>query len=206
MDKNALFKLSYGLFILSGKIEEKHNACIINTAMQVSDNPSKICISVNKSNYTHDIVLKTGKFNLSILSEDSDFDLFKHFGFQSGRNIDKFADFDDYKISENGLTYITKGTNSFISADVKQTVDLGSHTLFIAAISEAEILSESASVTYEFYHQNIKPQPKTSADSDGKTVWVCRICGYEYEGETIPDDYICPLCKHPASDFDKVIK
>ncbi|EHO84319.1 hypothetical protein HMPREF0380_01166 [Eubacterium infirmum F0142] len=203
MNKNALFKISYGLFVLTSKTEDKHSGCIINTAMQISENPLRVCISINKANYTHELVMQSKKFNVSILSEEADFDIFKHFGFQCGRDIDKFAEYDSYKLSENGLAYVTKGTNAFISAEVEETIDSGSHTLFIAKVTEAEILSDVPSTTYEYYQNNIKPKPEKPAYSDG-TVWVCKVCGYKYEGEVLPEDYICPLCKHPASDFEKI--
>ena len=174
MNKNALFKISYGLYVLTSKDGDKHSGCIINTAMQISETPLRVCISINKANYTHDLVMKSKKFNISALSQEADFDTFKHFGFQSGRDVDKFAGYDSYKISENGLAYVTKGTNAFISAEVEETLD-----------------------------SNIKPKPEKPAESD-KTVWVCKVCGYKYEGEELPEDYICPLCKHPASDFEKM--
>ena len=132
MNKNALFKISYGLYVLTSKDGDKHSGCIINTAMQISETPLRVCISINKANYTHDLVMKSKKFNISALSQEADFDTFKHFGFQSGRDVDKFAGYDSYKISENGLAYVTKGTNAFISAEVEETLDSGSHTLFIA--------------------------------------------------------------------------
>ena len=203
MNKNALFKISYGLYVLTSKDGDKHSGCIINTAMQISETPLRVCISINKANYTHDLVMKSKKFNISALSQEADFDTFKHFGFQSGRDVDKFAGYDSYKISENGLAYVTKGTNAFISAEVEETLDSGSHTLFIAKVTDAEILSDVPSTTYDYYQSNIKPKPEKPAESD-KTVWVCKVCGYKYEGEVLPEDYICPLCKHPASDFEKM--
>ena len=164
-------------------------------------------MAVNKANYTHDMILKTGIFNISVISEEADFALFKHFGFQSGKNVDKFADFTDCKISENGLPYITKGTNAFFSITVQQTVDLGSHTLFIGTIDAMEVLSAASSATYTYYQENIKPKPEAvGKTSDGQTVWRCTICGYEYVGEELPDDFICPVCKHSASDFEKLLK
>ena len=205
MDNKAMFKISYGLFVLSVIKDGKDNGCIINTAMQVTAEPNRITIAVNKANYTHDIIAETGKFTVSTISQDADFELFKRFGFQSGRDTDKFADFSGYKRAENGVVYITEGTNSYISAEVEQTVDLGSHTLFICKVTDAEILNDTPSATYEYYHANIKPKPQESKPA-GKTVWRCTICGYEHEAEELPADFICPLCKHPASDFEKVIK
>ena len=207
MDMKAMYKLSYGLFVLTAKRGEKDNGCITNTAIQVTSEPNRISIAVNKANYTHDMVLETGKFNVSIISEKADFDLFKHFGFQSGRDVDKFADFTDCARAENGIFYITKGTNAVISAEVEQCIDLGSHTLFIAKVTDLMVLDAGSSATYEYYQNNIKPKPQAVGTTPtGQTIWRCRICGYEYVGEELPEDFICPLCKHPASDFEKVVK
>lgn len=204
MDKKTMYKLTYGLFVLVSGSEGKDSGCIINTAGQVTSEPNRISIAVNKANYTHDLVKKSGKFNISILSEDADFEIFKHFGFQSGRDVDKFSGYTDCKRSANGLYYITAGTNGYISATVEQTVDLGSHTLFIASVDDMEVLANVPSATYAYYQSSIKPQPKAK-ETKGKTVWRCTVCGYIYEGEELPADYICPLCKHPASDFEKVV-
>lgn len=202
MDKKAMYKLTYGLFVLTSESDGKDSGCIINTAGQVTSEPNRISIAVNKANFTHDLVKTSGKFNLSILSEAASFDTFKHFGFQSGREVDKFADYTECKRSKNGLYYITAGTNAYISATVEQTIDLGSHTLFIATVDDMEVLSDVPSASYAYYQSEIKPKPEKPAG--GKTVWRCKICGYVYEGEELPKDYICPLCKHPASDFEKV--
>jgi len=204
MDNKALYKLSYGLFVLTSGEDGKNTGCIINTAIQGASDPLTMTICVNKANYTHDVILKTNKFNVSVIAEDADFDLFKHFGFQSGRDVDKFADFKDYKLSGNELPYITKGTNAFYSCWVRETVDLGSHTLFIATITDMEVLSDTPSSTYVYYMDNIKPKPEAPKEKTGKVYWRCIICGYIYEGDPIPDDFICPLCKHPASDFERV--
>lgn len=204
MDKKTMYKLTYGLFVLTSASEGKDSGCIINTAGQVTSEPNRISITVNKSNFTHDLVKKSGKFNVSILSEAANFDTFKHFGFQSGRDVDKFADYADCKRSANGLYYVTAGTNGYISAAVEQSIDLGSHTMFIAAVEDMEVLSDVPSATYAYYQSAIKPKPEIAAAA-GKTVWRCTVCGYVYEGEEIPADFICPLCKHPASDFEKVV-
>ena len=205
MDKKAMYKLSYGLFVLTTEYEGKVNGCITNTAIQVTSEPNRIAIAVNKSNLTHDLMKASNKFNISIISQEADVSLFKHFGFQSGRDVDKFAEFADYKMSGNGLPYITKGTNAWISAWIEQSIDLGSHTLFIALVTDMEVLSKAPSCTYDYYQSEIKPKPqKAGTTQEGKTIWRCRICGYEYVGEELPDDFICPLCKHPASDFEKV--
>ena len=203
MDKKAMYKLTYGLFVVTARSGEKDNGCIINTAAQVTSSPNRISIAVNKENFTHDMIKETGKFNLSILSEQAGFEVFKHFGFQSGRTVDKFDGFGACARSANGLYYVTEGTNAYISAVVEQAIDLGSHTLFIAAVEDMEVLSDVPAATYAYYQANIKPKPEAKAPQ-GKTVWRCKVCGYIYEGEELPADYICPLCKHPASDFEKV--
>lgn len=203
MDNKAMYRLSYGLFVLTCALEGKDNGCIINTAIQVTGEPNRISIAVNKANYTQELIQKNGKFNISVLSEEASFDLFRRFGFQSGRNVDKFADFPYCRRSSNGLYYVTAGTNAYISATVEQTIDLGSHTLFIAAADDMEVLSAVPSATYAYYQSQIKPKPAQTAPA-GKTVWRCTVCGYIYEGEELPTDYVCPLCKHPASDFEKV--
>ena len=203
MNKKAMYSLSYGLFVLTSRVGDKDNGCIINTAGQVTSEPNRISIAVNKANLTHDMVKESGKFNISILSEKASFDIFKHFGFQTGKNVDKFEGYTACKRSENGLYYITEGTNAYISATVEQTVDLGTHTLFIAAVDDMDVLSAVPSATYAYYQSNIKPKPEKKAPS-GKTTWRCTVCGYTYEGEELPADFVCPICKHPASDFEKV--
>lgn len=205
MDNQAMFKLSYGLFVLTARDGEKDNGCIINTAIQAASTPNQLSICVNKANYTHDMIVKTGIFTVSILNQKASFDIFKRFGFASGRDVDKFADYDECKRGENSVYYITEDTNAYISVKVSKTEDLGSHTMFVGEITDMEILGEEPSVTYAYYFQHIKPKPEASASPSGKTVWRCKICGYEYEGEEIPEDYICPICKHPASDFEKVL-
>lgn len=207
MDNKAMYKLSYGLFVLTAKVGDKENGCITNTAVQVASEPNTISFAVNKANFTHDMVMETKRANISVISEAADFELFKHFGFQSGRDVDKFADFRDCKYAENGIPYITKGTNAYFSIDVKQTVDLGSHTLFIGVPTAMEVLADTASATYAYYQSDIKPKPeKVGETGTGQTIWRCRICGYEYVGEEMPDDFLCPLCNHPKADFEKIVK
>ena len=207
MDIKAMYKLSYGLFVLTAREADKDNGCIINTAIQAALSPNQLSICVNKANYTHDIIKKTGEFTVSVLSQNAGFDLFKHFGFQSGRELNKFENFSKCKRGANGIYYITEGTNAYISVKVTKTNDLGSHTMFIGEISDMEVLSEAPSVTYDYYLNNIKPKPQAVGTTPaGQTVWRCIICGYEYVGEELPEDFICPLCKHPASDFEKIIK
>lgn len=195
----AIHKLTYGLFILTAKDGNKDNGCIINTVTQVTSEPNRITIAVNKANYTHDMIVKTGEFNVSVLTENSKFETYKHWGFQSGKDTDKLEAI-SFKRSENGITYIADETNAYISAKVISSIDLGSHTLFIADVTASEVLSDDESVTYSYYHKNIKPsKPKTEEKKKG---FICTICGYIYEGDTLPDDFICPWCKHPASDFE----
>lgn len=201
MNNNAMYKLSYGLFVITANENGFDNGCIINTAQQVTTSPNRISVTLNKSGKTHDMIKNTGVFNISVISEDAYFELFKHFGFQSGANCDKFNGFEAAKRSENGIFYLTAGINSYISAKVIQEIDLGSHTMFIADVTDADIVSDIPSATYAYYHSNIKPKPQEKKSK--KTVWRCKVCGYEYEGETLPEDFICPICKHPASDFEK---
>ena len=206
MDKKAIFKLSYGLFVLTANKDGKDNGCIINTAIQVTSEPNVISVAVNKNNLTHDMIMDTKKLTVSVIAQDADFELFKRFGFQSGKNADKFAGFTDCKRGANDTMIITKGTNAFISAWVQKTVDMGTHTVFYAQVTDMEVLSDAASATYEYYQSNIKPKPEAVGKTkDGQTIWRCRICGYEYVGEEVPDDFICPICKHGKQDFEKVV-
>ncbi len=207
MDKKAMYKLTYGLFVLTANENGKDNGCIINTAIQAAGDPNQVSISVSKQNYTHDMIVRTGKFTVSSITEKADFSLFKRFGFQSGKDTDKFQGFDGWMRGINGVTYITESTNAYISVEVEKSIDLGSHTLFIGKVTDMEVLSDDKSVTYEFYQSNIKPKPeKVGTTPKGETVWRCIICGYEYVGEELPEDFICPWCKHPASDFEKIVR
>ena len=201
MNEKTLHQLSYGLFVLTTQAQGRHNGCIINTAQQVASNPTRVAIAVNKANLTHDMIVQSGLFNLSILSQQAPFSLLRHFGFQSGRDCDKFSPLPAVQKTPNGLYAVTEGTCGWISARVEQQHDLGSHTLFIAQVTDMDVLCDAPPVTYAYYHSHIKPRPETK--NTAKSVWRCRICGYEYEGEELPEDYICPLCKHPASDFEK---
>ena len=207
MDKKAMYKLSYGLFVLTAKEGEKDNGCIINTAIQAASTPNQMSICVNKANYTHDMIMRTGAFTVSVINQQAKFDLFEHFGFQSGKEVNKFEGYNACSRSENGIYYVTEGPNAYISVKVDKTEDLGSHTMFVGEITDMEVLSDVPSVTYDYYMKNIKPKPQeVGKTEDGQTIWRCTICGYEYVGEELPDDFICPLCKHPASDFEKVTK
>lgn len=200
MNGAAMYKLSYGLFVVTAREDGKDNGCITNTAGQVTTDPNRITLTVNKANYTHDMIRNTGVFNVSILSEKASFSTFRHFGFQSGRDVDKFADYPAARRAENGVYYIEEGTNAWLSAKVVDTMDLGTHTLFLADVTGGEVLSDDASATYAYYHANIKPAP----EKETKKGWRCKICGYIYEGEVLPDDFVCPICKHGASDFEKI--
>ena len=199
LDSNALFKISYGLYCLTASESGKNNGCIINTVVQVTASPLKIAVCVNKTNYTHEMIVNTGVFNVSVLTESTPFSVFERFGFASGRDTEKFADFDAWTAAENGLPYLTEHTNAFYSAKVIEQVDCGTHTMFIAEVTQAKILSEEKSVTYEYYFANIKPKPQQK-----KKGWVCKICGYVHEGEELAEDFVCPWCKHPASDFEPI--
>ena len=197
LDQKALYKLTYGLFVLTAKEGDKDNGCIINTAMQVTTSPNRIIIVVNKQNYTHDMIMRTKTFNVSCLSENASFEVFKHFGFQSGKDVDKMEG-KSYLRAENGIVYVEDMANAYISGKVVSETDLGTHTMFLADVTDAKVLGDAESVSYSYYQKNIKPAPQPAK----KKGWVCKICGYVYEGEDLPEDFICPLCKHPASDFE----
>ncbi|MCM1064495.1 MAG: flavin reductase [Eubacterium sp.] len=197
MDKKAMYQLTYGLFILTAREGEKDNGCIVNTVTQVTTEPNRITVAVNKNNYTHDMIARTGEFNVSILTENSRFDTYKHWGFQSGADTDKLESV-EYQRGANGIVYITSECNAYISAKVVSATDLGTHTLFLADVTDCGVLSEDASVTYAYYQKNIKTAPQTQEKKKG---FICTVCGYIYEGDTLPEDFICPWCKHPASDF-----
>ncbi len=199
LDKTSLFAISYGLFVLTAKDGARDNGCIINTVIQATSTPLRVTFTVNKANMTHDMVLKSGIFNLSILTERSKFDVYQRFGLKSGREYDKFADYSDFARSVNGLTYVTEGVNVLLSGKVINTLDCGTHTLFLADLTEARRLNGDASVTYDFYHKHIKPAP--GAGDAQKKGWVCTVCGYIHESDTLPADFICPVCKHGAEVF-----
>ncbi len=207
IEKNSLFKLSYGLFALFTYDGKRHNACIVNTVAQLTDEPLLISVCVNRSNYTCKTALESRKMNVSVLDESSEFEIYKRFGFQSGRDADKLDGLSAVSESENGLKYLTEQSNAFISLEVESIVELPTHIVFICRVTEAKILSDTPSATYAYYHASIKPAPETkSTQSEGKKIvgWRCKICNYVYEGETLPKDLICPWCKHPASDFEPI--
>jgi len=202
VDRAAMFKLSYGLFVLTERESGKDNGCIINTAMQLTSSPPRMSITVNKANYTHDMIVSTGEFNVSILTQDAPFCVFEQFGFQSGKDVDKFAGcgYDDRAL--NGVRYLPEYTNGVISGKVIESRDCGTHTLFIADVTQAFTLSDEPSTTYQYYADHIKPKPQ--APKEKKKGFVCKICGYVYEGDVLPGDFVCPICKHGAEDFESV--
>lgn len=199
MDNTAFFKLSYGLFVVTAHEGYKDNGCITNTVVQQTTTPNRISVTINKNNYTHDMIKRTGVFNVSVLSEKAKFETFKHWGFQSGKDVDKTMGITYFRL-ENGVIYIVDGVNAVMCAKVEQEVDLGTHTMFIAEVTDAFSTEEDSSATYAFYHKNIKPAPQQAK----KKGWICTVCGYIYEGEVLPEDFICPTCKHPASDFKRI--
>lgn len=205
IEKEAMYKLTYGLFVLVAKNGEKQNGCIVNTVSMITDNPKRITVFVNQSNYTEKLIKATGEFTVSILTEKTPFTVFEKFGFVSGRDVDKFAG-DHYPQAENGLYYIPEYSNAVLSAKVIDAHDYGTHTLFVAEVTEAKKLSDEPSVTYAYYQQNIKPKPQIKTEQTDKKLhhWVCKVCGYVYEGESMPDDFVCPWCKHPKEDFEQI--
>lgn len=206
MDTKSVYKISYGLYVLTASQGDKDNGCIINTLSQLTSSPMQISVTVNKANLTHDMIKATGVFNVSVIDNSADFSLFRHFGFQSGRNAQKFGTPDSYKFSpcyaDNGVIYVKSGANAFLSGKVVNDIDLGTHTMFIAEMTGGEVLSDKPSMTYEYYQQNVKPKPAQTAEK--KSGWVCKVCGYIYEGEELPEDFVCPVCKHGREDFEKL--
>ena len=197
----ALFRMSYGLYVLTARENGVDNGCVINTATQVTDKPKQIAIAVNKANLTHDQILHTGTFNLSVLDTSAPFGLIRRFGFQSGRDADKFEGMEERRTA-NGLRCLPEHCNAVLSARVVEARDCGTHTLFIAALTEAQACPGEASMTYQYYLDHVKPRPQPMEEK--KTGWVCKVCGYVYEGETLPADYVCPLCKHGPEDFERL--
>ncbi len=198
-DMTALFKIGYGLYVVTSNDGKKDNGLIVNTVAQVTSQPNRIAVTINKMNYSHHVIEQTGVMNLNILSEEAPFSVFENFGFQSGRTADKFAG-EELTRTDNGLVMLRKYVNAVMSLKVIQYIDLGTHGMFICDVTEARVISNAPSMTYAFYHAHVKPKPAT----EGKKGFVCKICGYVYEGETLPDDFICPLCKHGAADFEPI--
>ncbi|MBQ3102448.1 flavin reductase [bacterium] len=200
-DLKALFNIGYGLYLVTSNDGKKDNGLIVNTISQVSISPDKIAVTINKDNYSHHVIKQTGKLNVNCLTTETPFSIFEKFGFQSGRTTNKF-DGCTPLYSDNGLVFLPKYINSFMSLKVEKYVDLDSHGMFICSITESRVISDIETMTYSYYHANVKPKPQT----EGKVGFVCKICGYIYEGETLPDDFVCPLCKHGASDFEPIAK
>ena len=198
-DLTALFKIGYGLYVVTSNDGKKDNGLIVNTVTQVTNTPNRIAVTINKENYSHHIIKQTGLMNINCLTVDAPFSVFEAFGFVSGRNVDKFKDCEPLR-SDNGLVFLPRYINSFMSLKVEQYVDLDTHGMFICSVTEARVISDRETMTYAYYHSNVKPKPQT----DGKKGYVCKICGYVYEGEELPEDFICPLCKHGASDFEPI--
>ena len=198
-DLTALFNIGYGLYVVTCNDGQKDNGLIVNAVTQVTNTPNKIAVTINKENYSHHIIKQNGKMNVNVLSVDAPFSVFEKFGFESGRNVNKF-DSDEQLRSDNGLVFLPRYINSFISLKVEQYVDLDTHGMFICEVTESRVLSDKETMTYSYYYDKVKPKPQI----DGKKGYVCKICGYIYEGETLPEDIICPLCKHGAADFEEI--
>ena len=199
IENSALFKISYGLFVVTSNDGTRDNGLIVNTVSQITDTPLRVVVAVNKKNYSHDVIKETKKMNVCCLSVDAPFSFFETFGFKSGRDTYKFESITPHH-SENGLAVLPEFINSFISLEVESYVDMDSHGMFICTVTEAKKLSDKESMTYSYYQENVKPKPE-AAKAKG---YVCKICGYVYEGEPLPEDFICPWCKHGAGDFEKI--
>ena len=198
-DLTALFRIGYGLYVVTSHDGKKDNGLIVNTVTQVTNTPNRIAVTINKENYSHHIIKQTGKMNINCLTEDAPFSVFEKFGFVSGRNVDKFADCEPLR-SDNGLIFLPRYINAFLSLKVEQYVDLDTHGMFICSVTEARVISDKRTMTYTYYQENVKPKPQT----EGKKGYVCTVCGWVYEGDTLPDDIVCPLCKHGAADFEEI--
>ncbi|MBQ8885301.1 MAG: flavin reductase [Clostridia bacterium] len=198
-DLTALFNIGYGLYVVTSNDGKKDNGLIVNTVTQVTNTPNRIAVTINKENYSHHVIKQTGKMNINCLSTDAPFAVFERFGFQSGRNVDKFEDIEPLR-SDNGLAFLPRYINSFMSLKVEQYIDLETHGMFICSVSEARVISDKETMSYAYYHANVKPKPQT----EGKKGYVCKICGWVYEGEELPEDIVCPLCKHGAADFEEI--
>ena len=198
-DLSALFKIGYGLYVVTSNDGKKDNGLIVNTVTQVTNSPNRVAVCINKQNYSHHTIKNTGVMNVNCLSVEAPFSVFEDFGFQSGKNVDKFANWEPLR-SDNGLVFLPKYINSFMSLKVEDYIDLDTHGMFICSVTEARVISDKETMTYTYYQNNVKPKPET----DGKKGWVCTVCGYIYEGEELPEDFICPLCKHGVADFEPI--
>ncbi len=199
-DLNALFNIGYGLYVVTSNDGKKDNGLIVNTVTQVTNTPNRLAVTISKENYSHHVIKQTGKMNINCLTTDAPFAVFETFGFKSGRNTNKFENCEPLR-SDNGLVFLPRYINSFMSLKVEQYVDLDTHGMFICSITEARVISNAETMTYTYYYNNVKPKPET----EGKKGFVCKICGYVYEGDKLPDDFICPLCKHGAADFEEIV-
>ena len=199
-DLTALFNIGYGLYVVTSNDGKKDNGLIVNTVSQVTNTPNRIAVTINKQNYSHHVIQQTGIMNVNCLSIEAPFSVFECFGFRSGRNIDKFEDIEPPLRSDNGLAFLPHYINSFMSLKVEQYIDLDTHGMFICSVTEARVISKVETMTYTYYQNNVKPKPQT----DGKKGWVCKICGYVHEGEELPEDFVCPLCKHGVADFEPI--
>ena len=198
-DLTALFRIGYGLYVVTSNDGKKDNGLIVNTVIQLTDTPNRVAVNINKANYSHHVIKQTGMLNVNCLSTEAPFSVFQQFGFQTGRSVDKFAGQTVHR-SDNGLVFLDKYINAFMSLKVEDYVDLGTHGMFICSVTEARVMSNKETMTYTYYQNNVKPKPET----EGKKGFVCKVCGYIYEGDELPADYICPLCKHGAADFEPI--
>ena len=198
-DLTALFRIGYGLYVVTSNDGKKDNGLIVNTVIQLTDTPNRVAVNINKANYSHHVIKQTGMLNVNCLSTEAPFSVFQQFGFQTGRSVDKFAGQTVHR-SDNGLVFLDKYINAFMSLKVEDYVDLGTHGMFICSVTEARVMSNQETMTYTYYQNNVKPKPET----EGKKGFVCKVCGYIYEGDELPADYICPLCKHGAADFEPI--
>lgn len=221
LNQNALFQINYGLFLVAANENGKDNACIVNTVMQVTQNPVRLLVSINNQNLTHDMVKNTGKLTVSVLTEKTPFSVYKHFGYQSGKQTDKFEDFDDVTRCANGCYRLNRNSSAFFCGTVYDSIALNTHTLFLIDVTAADVVSSEKPVTYDYYQKYVKQpykpatkKPETTkatgesqnaegANGTATNSYVCKVCGYVYEGESLPEDFICPICKHGASDFEK---
>ena len=199
-DPKALFNIGYGLYVVTSNDGKKDNGLIVNTVIQITSTPIRIAVTINKGNYSHDIIKQTKKMNVCCLSTDAPFSVFENFGFRSGKTANKFEDV-RFWYSSNGLAVLTEYINSFLSLEVEQYIDFETHGMFVCTVTEAKVINSNETMTYSYYHKNVKPKKPSTEKKSG---FVCKICGYVYEGEELPSDFICPICKHGASDFEKI--
>ena len=218
MNEKALFQIGYGLYLVAANENGKDNACIVNTVMQVTQNPIRLLVSVSNQNLTHDMIKNTGKLTVSVLTEKTPFAVYSHFGYQSGKKVDKFEDFEDVTRCANGCYRLNRNSSAYFCGTVCESIALDTHTMFLVEVSDADIVSSQAPVTYDFYQKYVKqpykpavkkPAESNAGSADGGNTsktnsYVCKVCGYVYEGESLPEDYICPICKHGAADFEQI--